>query len=71
MPSIWLFATYVSSTWAAILGAIFLVGRTMYFLAYRKEPAKRGPGFGLSILPTLVLLLGGLIGAVLSFLGSG
>jgi hypothetical protein len=29
-----------------------------------KDPAKRGPGFLLSVLPTWILLLGSLVGAV-------
>lgn len=70
VPGMLLFGTYVSATAAAVLGLIFLVGRTLYFRAYVAEPASRGPGFGLSILPNLVLLLGGLGGALWSAFGS-
>jgi uncharacterized MAPEG superfamily protein len=68
LPALWLFAQYISPMWAAILGAIYLVGRFLYLRAYVADPAKRGLGFGLSMLPTLALLLGGLIGAVLALL---
>jgi uncharacterized MAPEG superfamily protein len=68
LPALWLFAQYISPLWAAILGAIYLVGRFLYLRAYVADPAKRGLGFGLSMLPTLVLLLGGLVGAVLALL---
>ena len=68
LPALWLFAQYVSPMWAAILGAIYLVGRFLYLRAYVADPAKRGLGFGLSMLPTMALLLGGLIGAVLALL---
>lgn len=68
LPALWLFARYVSPMWAAILGAIYVVGRFVYLRAYVADPAKRGLGFGLSMLPTLVLLLGGLVGAVLPLL---
>jgi uncharacterized MAPEG superfamily protein len=68
LPALWLFAQYISPLWAAILGAVYLVGRFLYLRAYVADPAKRGLGFGLSMLPTLVLLLGGLVGAVLALL---
>jgi glutathione S-transferase len=68
VPSIRLFATYVSAPWAAGLGAVYIVGRFLYFAGYSKAANKRGPGFGLSMLPTLVLLIGGLIGAGLALL---
>jgi glutathione S-transferase len=64
IPSIWTFATYVSATWAAVLGSVFVVGRQLYQLGYVADPKKRFAGFGLSALPNLVLALGGLAGAV-------
>ena len=66
IPAILLFAAYISETWAAILGLIFILGRIVYFRAYIAEPAKRGAGYGLSMLPMVILLLGGLGGAVWS-----
>lgn len=63
VPAAWLFAEYVSAPVAAALGALFIVGRGVYFLAYVKDPAKRGPGFGLSVLPTVLLLIGAIYGA--------
>lgn len=64
IPAIWLFGEHISPLWATILGAVYLVGRFAYLFGYVAEPKKRGPGFGLSFLPTLILLLGGLGGAV-------
>jgi uncharacterized MAPEG superfamily protein len=63
VPSIWLFGLYLNPQWAAGLGAIFLVGRIVYFRSYVADPAKREIGFGMSMLPVLVLLIGALIGA--------
>jgi uncharacterized MAPEG superfamily protein len=68
LPGLWLFAQYVSPTWAAILGGVYIVGRFLYLRAYVADPAQRGLGFGLSMLPTLALLLGGLGGAVMRIL---
>ena len=63
VPSIWLFGLYVSPHIGAAIGAVYLVGRVMYVRSYVRDPAARGGGFGLSMLPTLVLLVGAAIGA--------
>jgi len=68
IPGMLLFGTYISATAAAVLGVVFILGRTLYFRSYVTDPAKRGPGFGLSMLPTTILLLGGIGGAVWSAL---
>ena len=62
VPAMWLFGTYVSPGWAAGLGLVYVVGRIAYFVGYVADPAKREIGFGLSVLPILVLLVGGLWG---------
>jgi hypothetical protein len=64
LPGLWLFAHYVSPLWGAILGAVFVVGRGLYYATYTVDPTKRGAGFALSVLPTLALVVGGLIGAL-------
>jgi glutathione S-transferase len=65
LPSILLFARYVHPLIAAALGLVFVTGRWVYFKAYVKDPQKRSIGFALSATPNLILLLGGLIGAIL------
>ena len=64
LPGLYLFSTYFNPLIAAGLGVLYLAGRTLYAGAYVKEPSKRGPGFGLSFLPTVVLIVGGLVGAI-------
>jgi glutathione S-transferase len=64
VPALPMFAYYVSPRWAAALGLVYLIGRFVYSFGYVKEPNKRSVGFGLSILPILALLLGGLVGAI-------
>lgn len=63
VPAIWLFGLYVSPMWAALLGLVYVAGRVVYLLGYVKDPAKREFGFGLSVLPIVVLLAGALWGA--------
>lgn len=69
LPALWTFAIFVSEAWAVLLGAIFILGRALYFKGYVEAANKRSLGFGLSFLPTLVLLLGGLYGATRALLG--
>jgi hypothetical protein len=69
VPSLFLFSRYFNPLWAAALGGVYLVGRQLYAAAYVKDPAKRGPGYALTMLPVIVLIVGGLLGAVLSLFG--
>jgi glutathione S-transferase len=64
LPGLYLFSRYFSPLVAAALGVVYLIGREVYAATYVKDPAKRGPGYGLTFLPAVILLLGGLIGAV-------
>jgi len=63
VPAMWLFGTYVNPTWAAWLGLVFVVARIVYLVGYVVDPAKREIGFGLTALPVMILLVGGLWGA--------
>src|ERR1700720_21850 len=45
LPSLWLFAIYISDSIAAVLGLIWIAGRFLYMLGYSKAAEKRGPGF--------------------------
>ena len=65
VPAVWMFGFYVSANVAAGLGAIYLVGRGIYFFSYVKDPKKRSLGFGLSAGPVVVLVIGALVGAAL------
>ena len=64
VPALWIAALYVRPLWPALLGALYLIGRELYARAYVKDPAKRELGYVLSYLPTVALLLIGLIGTI-------
>ena len=64
IPGISLFALFVDPNWAAWIGLVYVVGRVVYFRSYVADPAKRGPGFLLSLLSIATLLVGGLVGAL-------
>jgi glutathione S-transferase len=65
LPSLWLFAIYVSDGIAAALGLVWIAGRILYMTGYSQAAEKRGLGFGIQALATIVLLLGAL-GAIAS-----
>jgi glutathione S-transferase len=67
VPGLYLFSHYWNPIIAAALGLIYLAGREIYSAAYVKDPSKREVGYGMTFLPTVILLLGGLSGAVWSF----
>lgn len=62
LPALWVFATYVSARWAAILGGAWLLGRAWYAVGYQRDAAARSKGFLVSISAIGVLTLGGLYG---------
>ena len=68
LPSLWLFAIFWRDAWAAALGVVWIVGRVLYMRGYYAEASRRGTGFVISMLTTLVLLIGALIGVVKSAL---
>jgi len=64
IPALWLFALYVSSTWAGIIGLVWIAGRGYYAVSYYRDPETRGPGFLIGFASAGVLLVGALIGVV-------
>ena len=66
LPGLYLFSHYFEPRVAAVFGLIYLIGREVFAASYVKEPAKREIGFSLSFLPSVILVLGGLIGAIRS-----
>ena len=70
LPAMWLFAHTVSPLWAAALGAVFIVGRFVYARAYVRDPKSRSLGFALTALPSLIMLLGALLWAIWTLVGS-
>jgi len=71
VPAIVVFAHYVNPLVAAGLGALFVIGRWLYFVGYVKDPKKRSTGFLISFIPNLILLLGAVIGAAVALFRYG
>jgi uncharacterized MAPEG superfamily protein len=69
LPALYLASKYWPAPWVAGVGAIYLIGRHLYWRAYVSDPSKRGTGFMLTMLPTLLLVLLALGGIILSLTG--
>jgi len=63
LPSLWLFAIYVSDPGAAVLGLVWIAGRALYMTGYVQAAAKRGRGFGIQA-AAAILLWAGALGAI-------
>jgi len=66
IPALWAFGYYLDQNYAAIIGLVYLIGRTLFSISYVKDPKSRSLGAMLSMLPCIVLILGGLGGALFS-----
>ncbi|MFI4890220.1 MAG: MAPEG family protein [Steroidobacterales bacterium] len=64
LPSLYLFSRYFNPLLAAGLGLVYLVGRELYAASYVKDPDKREVGFVVTFIPNVILLGGGLFGAI-------
>src|SRR3954470_22724679 len=60
LPSLWLFAIYISDPGAAVLGLIWIAGRILYLIGYSEAAAKRGRGFAIQAAAAMILWVGAL-----------
>ena len=67
LPTFWLAALLGNQSWACLLGFLWVGGRVAYGVGYRIDPAKRGPGFGISFLASAALL----VMAIVALFGQG
>ena len=58
LPSLWLFAVYVSDGLAAAIGLVWVIGRILYVLGYAQAVAKRSLGFAIQASATIALWVG-------------
>jgi len=60
LPSLWLFAIYISDGVAAVLGLVWIAGRILYMTGYSQAADKRGRGFSVQAAAAAILWLGAL-----------
>ena len=68
VPAMIVFGQYFGGYIAGGLGAVYLIGRQVYFANYVKDPKSRSMGYGLSALPVMILVLGSIVGAIRAIL---
>ena len=65
LPALAIFASAWGDQATAIVAVFWPIGRVLYAVRYYQSADKRGPGFGISFLSSVVLLIGGLVGAAM------
>jgi glutathione S-transferase len=55
LPLLWLCALWIGDPYAALGGLVWSIGRVIYALSYIADPKKRGPGFALTMAPTMIM----------------
>ena len=70
LPLLWIATTYfrIIGWLPAALGFVWVLGRIIYSMGYMSAPEKRGPGFGISILANLGLLILSIYGLTATFI---
>jgi glutathione S-transferase len=64
LAGLWMFAAFHGDLVAAAIGAVWIIGRTLFMIGYVAEPRRRTVGFLIQMVATVVLLLGSVAGAV-------
>jgi glutathione S-transferase len=63
LPALWIFATFQPIA-AAVIGGIWVIGRSLYAWGYYQAAEKRALGFAISIFSVMALLVGSLVGII-------
>ena len=58
LPSLWLFAIYISDGIAAAIGLVWVIGRVLYVFGYARAVKDRSRGFAIQALAAIALWVG-------------
>lgn len=62
LPSLWLFANYISPLYAGVIGLVWIVARIFFVINYIRAASARAIPFGISFVCSFTLAVGALIG---------
>jgi uncharacterized membrane protein YecN with MAPEG domain len=68
LPALYAAAYFAHELFAVACGVAFLIGRMLYFRTYTTDAEKRGPGMIVTVAGNMLLVLGGLIGALMAII---
>ena len=71
LPTLWLFALYVSDKGAAAVGVLWIVGRILYVMGYAEAAEQRSRGFAIQAVACSILATGALIGVIVRLVSGG
>jgi glutathione S-transferase len=69
LPALLIASQYWPNAIIAGIGAVYLAGRFLYRHLYIADPARRRPGFLMTVIPTFTLLGASVVGAVTRYAG--
>jgi glutathione S-transferase len=69
LPALWIFATFQPIA-AAVIGGIWVIGRSLYAWGYYQAAEKRALGFAIGVFSVMVLLVGSFVGIILQLVRS-
>jgi glutathione S-transferase len=69
LAPLWLCAIYLSDVGAALLGAVWIVGRIIYFYGYSRAAEGRLPGFFIQSTVCFILFIGAAVGIARHMMG--
>ena len=64
LPALFVASVYWPPVYMAVIGVVYLVGRTVYWLSYVKDPSSRGIGFLITFVSIVLLILAAVVGAL-------
>lgn len=70
IPALWAFGIFVGELYAVGFGVIFITGRFIYAMTYVADPSKRTLGAVMSGLSTMIMTLGGIVGATMVYIST-
>jgi len=70
LPALWVAALFGATTIVAAVGPVRTRARILYSNAYRKDPTKRGSGYGISLTAFAVIFVDAATGVARSLLTS-